>query len=238
MIDCLVEAALAPTHVPHGKPRFAPNRRGRNCAHNKPAAAAATMLRAMISCQSMAVKYRFSLEAQLPRSASALHRCHQSNKPPLENHFFLFPFKVAGSNPAMSEIFRHTRRVTYADCTVGNHVYYARYLDLLEEARGEFFRHAGMTLLALQEQDTIFPVVEVQLKYKAPARYDDVLAIEVWLTELGKIRVHFGSRILNQQGVILLEGETRHVCTSLHEKPKRVPEALAERLKPFLRLAE
>jgi acyl-CoA thioesterase FadM len=34
--------------------------------------------------------------------------------------------------------FRHGRRVTYADCTVGKHVYYARHLDFLEAARGDF----------------------------------------------------------------------------------------------------
>ena len=30
--------------------------------------------------------------------------------------------------------FQHQHRVSYADCTLGNHVYYGRYLDLLEEA--------------------------------------------------------------------------------------------------------
>jgi acyl-CoA thioester hydrolase len=135
----------------------------------------------------------------------------------------------------MSEIFRHEHRVIYAECTVGNHVYYARYLNLLEEARGEFFRQHGFTFLQMQEQDTIFPVVEVHLRYKAPARYDDVLTIEIWLTELGKIRLNFGSRILNQNGIVILEGETWHVCTSLEEKPKRAPAELIEKLKPFLK---
>lgn len=55
-------------------------------------------------------------------------------------------------------IFQYTHRVSYADCTVGNHIYYGRYLNLLEIARGEFFRHLGITLLQLQAQDTIFPV--------------------------------------------------------------------------------
>ncbi|MGN6552400.1 MAG: hypothetical protein ACTHLW_01530 [Verrucomicrobiota bacterium] len=39
----------------------------------------------------------------------------------------------------MSELsFRHDHRVAYAECTVGNHIYYGRYLDVLESARGEF----------------------------------------------------------------------------------------------------
>lgn len=134
----------------------------------------------------------------------------------------------------MSEVFHHLHRVTYAECTVGNHIYYARYLDLLEAARGEFFRKSGTALAVWQEQDTIFPVVEVRLRYKAPARYDDVLTVELWLTELGKLRLNFAFRVVNQEHKLILEGETWHVCTSLHEKPKRTPAELVAKLEPFL----
>ncbi len=132
-------------------------------------------------------------------------------------------------------IFRHTHRVTYAECTVGNHIYYSRYLDLLEEARGEFFRSLQIPFSKLQTEDVIFPVVESHLRYKFPARYDDFLTIELWLTRLQGVRMNFGSRILNQDGTLLLEGETFHVCTGLNEKPKRIPENVSERLKSFLR---
>src|SRR5882724_12051566 len=95
-------------------------------------------------------------------------------------------------------VFRHTHRVTYAECTVGDHIYYARYLDLLEAARGEFFRQLGVTFLEWQVRDTTFPVIECRLRYKSPARYDDVLAIEVWPTLAEKVRLNFSYRILNQ----------------------------------------
>jgi len=135
------------------------------------------------------------------------------------------------------KIFRHTHRVTYAECTVGNHIYYSRYLDLLEAARGEFFRSLGIPFSQLQNEDIVFPVIESHLRYKSPARYDDLLTIEIWLTRLQGVRMNFSSRIVNQVGTLLLEGETFHVCTGLNEKPKRVPEKLVERLQPFLREA-
>lgn len=122
-------------------------------------------------------------------------------------------------------------RVTYAECTVGNHIYHSRYLDLLEAARGEYLRSLGTTVLHLQNHDCIFPVVEAHLRYKYPARYDDLLSIEVRPTLVEKIRVNFGHRIVNQNGRLILEGETFHVCTGLDEKPKRLPEELAEKLK-------
>jgi acyl-CoA thioester hydrolase len=125
----------------------------------------------------------------------------------------------------------YTHRVTYAECTVGNHIYHSRYLDLLEAARGEFLRSLGTTVLYLQEHDAIFPVVEAHLRYRYPARYDDLLSIEVRPTLVEKIRVNFGHRIVNQNGRLILEAETFHVCTGLDEKPKRLPEELAEKLR-------
>lgn len=126
--------------------------------------------------------------------------------------------------------FHHTHRVTYADCTIGNHIYYGRYLNLLEAARNEFFRAIGLPLLQLQEQDTIFPVVECHLRYKSPARYDDILTVELWPVLVHGARLNFGCRILKDENTLVVEGETFHVCTGLNEKPKRIPEELAGKL--------
>jgi len=132
---------------------------------------------------------------------------------------------------------RHIHRVTYAECTVGNHIYYARYLNLLEEARGELFRTVGKPLAELQEADLIFPVIECRLRYRYPSRYDDVLTIETWITTAEKIRLNFAHRIINQSGKLILEAETHHACTSLSEKPRRLPEELTAALHPYVHRA-
>jgi acyl-CoA thioester hydrolase len=137
-----------------------------------------------------------------------------------------------------NNVFCHPYRVVYADCTAGNHVYYARYLEILEAARGEFFRSLGVTFLQWQERDTVFPVVECRLRYKSPARYDDTLTIEVWIIEAVRARLNFAYRIKKQGGAVILEGETFHVCTGLNEKPKRLPEELIELLKLYLHAAK
>jgi len=134
----------------------------------------------------------------------------------------------------MPEPFRHHHRVTYAECTLGDHIYHSRYLDLLEAARGEFLRALGEPVLGLQAADYIFPVIEARLRYKYPARYDDLLTIEVWLTRVERVRLNFGHRILNQAGRLIVEAETFHCCTSREEKPKRLPETLVARLEPYL----
>ena len=134
----------------------------------------------------------------------------------------------------MAAPFVHHHRVSYAECTVGNHIYHSRYLDLLEAARGEFLRALGRTVLELQEADYIFPVIEARLRYKFPARYDDLLAIEVRPTLVERVRLNFGHRILNQDGKLILEAETFHACTSREEKPKRMPPEMVAKLQLHL----
>ena len=130
-------------------------------------------------------------------------------------------------------VFSWPHRVTYAECAPGDHVYYARYLEMLEAARGGFFRHLGATFRQWQEAHTLFPVIEVRLRYKAPARYDDLLSIELRVTAAAGARLNFGFSILNQDGLRVLEGETLHACTDLAGKPRRLPPDLLSRLRPF-----
>jgi acyl-CoA thioester hydrolase len=135
----------------------------------------------------------------------------------------------------MSEnVFRWDYRVSYADCTVGNHVYYSRYLDLLERARGEFFRHIGKPLAHLQQEGITFPVLECHLKYHAPARYDDLLTLEVGVTMARGVRLNFRHRILAPGSRCLVDCETLQVCSSVEGKPKRLPTELVNSLGPYL----
>jgi acyl-CoA thioester hydrolase len=135
------------------------------------------------------------------------------------------------------EIFRHHQRVIYAQCTIGNHVYHSRYLDILEAARGEFMRALGWPLLRLQEENLIFPVIEARIKYKAPARYDDELIIELWIKTATRIRLTVAARIISPSGKVYIEAETDHVSTSTDEKPKRMPQELLDACERYLNAA-
>jgi len=135
---------------------------------------------------------------------------------------------------ALTEPFCHVHRVTYAECTLGNHVYYARYLDLLEAARGAMFRAAGCPFAALQEDGVIFPVIGVALEYAEAARYDDEVRVETWVTHAHRVRLAFAYRVVGPAGKVLVTASTRHVCTDLSDKPRRLPEALVSALAPWM----
>lgn len=132
--------------------------------------------------------------------------------------------------------YHHSHRVTYADCTLGNHVYYGRYLNLLEAARGAFFRDLGLSFNTLQERSVIFPVIECRLRYQAPARYDDELSIAVWPSAIARVRLNLAYRITKAAAAnqTVLEGETFHVCSNLKDRPIRLPADLVANLTPWL----
>jgi acyl-CoA thioester hydrolase len=130
--------------------------------------------------------------------------------------------------------FSHRHRVSYAECTAGNHVYHSRYLDLVEVARGEFMRARGQSFLTWQERGWMFPIIETRVRYLRMARYDDLLDIEVRLTGLKGVRMNFGYVIRNSAGQPVVEAESLHVCAGLDERPRRLPAELLAALTPWL----
>lgn len=125
----------------------------------------------------------------------------------------------------MNARFRHRHRVTYADCTVGNHAYYARCLEWLEAARGAFFRSLGTSFAALEAEGFHFPVRRCLLEYRSEARYDEDLDIEIWIVRAERVKLTFGYRITCGKRLVL-EGETLHGCLDAAGRPARLPELL------------
>ncbi len=131
------------------------------------------------------------------------------------------------------KVYSHLHRVTYGDCTNGNHVYYGRYPYLLEEVRGEFFRYLGVSFNDYNKQGYLFPVSEIKLKYFAPAEYDDELTIECHITICKGARLGFGYRIKKSSSLVL-EGETLHGCTDADSNVKRLPQNFKDYLQLYI----
>src|SRR6476646_8670260 len=103
------------------------------------------------------------------------------------------------------EVFIYRQRVIYAQCTIGNHVYHSRYLDMMEAARGEFMRAIGYPLQRLQDEDCIFPVISLRMKFIAPARYDDELEIQITLKNVSRLRLTVSHKIAGAKGQTFVE---------------------------------
>jgi acyl-CoA thioester hydrolase len=123
----------------------------------------------------------------------------------------------------MSEIFRHTIRVRYAETDQMGVVYHARYLDWFEVGRTEMIRSCGMEYRTLEEKGLLLPVVDLSIQYRKPARYDDWVVIETQLSHFSNVRLEFAYEIRKQENNdLLVTGSTRHVWVSREWKPARI----------------
>ncbi len=121
-------------------------------------------------------------------------------------------------------------RVYYEDTDFGGVVYYAKYLRYMEQGRTEFFREKGINLAECQENGFVFAVTDVHIKYKASARYDDLLEVETALTEVRKASMTFDTKIYNPHGTLLITSITKVACMNGRGRATRIPVEIMEKL--------
>ena len=100
-----------------------------------------------------------------------------------------------------------------------------------ELGRVHWLRRRGLSYRALEESGVLLPVVEMSLKYHTPGRFEDHLAIQTRLIDLGKTRVSFENRVQRVEGserVMLVSGRVELACIDRSGKIRRVPEKFHE----------
>jgi acyl-CoA thioester hydrolase len=134
----------------------------------------------------------------------------------------------AGMTAAVSETLV---RVNYSETDQMGVVYHARYLVWLDVARCDHLRHSGMSYRELEEAGLRLVVSDVSIKYRQPARYDDLIRIRCWVRAVRSRKVEFGyvvehaddGRVLATASTSLLALDTGMTLTRL---PARVGEVL------------
>lgn len=122
-------------------------------------------------------------------------------------------------------------RVYWEDTDAGGVVFYANYLKFFERARTEWLRAAGVEQQRLRDETgAMFVVAEVQTRYLAPARLDDLLQVTVQVDEQGA-----ASMVIVQEAfrgdMLLAEGRIRIGCVHAESlRPCRIPASVVNAL--------
>ena len=130
-----------------------------------------------------------------------------------------------------------TYRVIYGDTDAMGVVYYGNYLRLFERARLELLRSLGLSYSRVEAEGLRLPVAEAYCRYLRPARYEDLLEVEVWVSWLGRASMRIDYRVW-RQGELLATGFTVHGCLDARGRPRRLPPYLQEGLRRALRPGE
>ena len=125
-------------------------------------------------------------------------------------------------------------RVRYHDCDPLGIVYHGHYAKFFEIGRTEAMRKHGFSYKQLEELGFAMPVVEMNIKYFRPARYDELMDIKTIIREWPEKKIIFSSEIYNQQGQLLTSSETTFVYVKKDSLRRcHIPEIVLEHLKPF-----
>lgn len=124
----------------------------------------------------------------------------------------------------------YKKNIYYHDTDCGNVVYYANYLKYLEEARTEVLRDKGLSLKELSSKGVWFVVKNVDITYKLPARYADVLDITSEITKQKNVTLEFYQEVKRGKE-ILATAKTILVCVNSDFKPHPISNEVAILLK-------
>ena len=130
--------------------------------------------------------------------------------------------------------FRTQRRVDFCDTDLAGIVHFSNYLRYMEGAEVAFLRERGLNVsLDFEGQHLGFPRVSVHCDYETPARFDDVLDIDVTLDRLGTKSVTYGF-VFSRGGDIVARGTMTSVCCRAEKggrlEPIEIPEGIRAKL--------
>lgn len=122
-------------------------------------------------------------------------------------------------------------RVYFEDTDAGGVVFYANYLKFMERARTEWLRSLGLEQQILASELGIgFVVSQLDMKYRLPARLDDLLTVQTLITQRGRASLNFAQRIVKAE-LILAEGNIRVGCVNLESfRAAALPKVLFEQI--------
>ncbi|MBL4585005.1 MAG: YbgC/FadM family acyl-CoA thioesterase [Pseudomonadales bacterium] len=130
-------------------------------------------------------------------------------------------------------------RVYIEDTDFGGVVYHANYLCWMERARTELLRSAGFEQQTLIDEDLLFVIRAVEIRYRAPAKLDDKIIIKTSISKQTFATMVFSQRIYleaepNNEGPLLCEASVEVASVSVASRQViAVPKHIASAMKAY-----
>jgi acyl-CoA thioester hydrolase len=129
--------------------------------------------------------------------------------------------------------FSHSFRVRYGECDPQGIVFNANYVAYFDHGFTELWREAFGSYAVMEERGLDMVVAEVNVQFRAPARFDDLVTLSLAIESLGTTSM--SSRLWLHRGEeLLVEGRMRHVVVDAERWEKtEIPAWLREGLTPY-----
>ncbi len=122
-------------------------------------------------------------------------------------------------------------RVRYAETDQMGVAHHANYLVWCEFARTDHMRSQGVSYRDLEQRGLRLPVVDARVRYRQPARYDDLLRVRCWVRETSSRRVTFGYLVERaDDGLLLATAQTALIAVDSEHAVTTIPRVVREKL--------
>lgn len=120
-------------------------------------------------------------------------------------------------------------RVRYAETDAMGVVYHTNYIIWFEVGRGEYLREKGGEYREFEGKGFYLPVIEVDARFLAAARYDDVVVVRTSLQQFRSrsVTLHY-EVLMKDTGQLLVTGHTKHLCMDREGTVRRLPRELID----------
>lgn len=123
-------------------------------------------------------------------------------------------------------------RVRYGETDQMGVVYHGNYAQYFEVGRVEWLRKFGISYKQMEESGIMLPVISLNVKYKRPARYDDLIKVRTELVKIPSATIEFNYEIVNDKNELLVTGNTTLVFMDINKnRPTRCPQYLLDQLR-------
>jgi acyl-CoA thioester hydrolase len=132
--------------------------------------------------------------------------------------------------------FDYQKRVRYGETDQMGYLYYGNYATYYEIGRVEMLRSLGLTYKHMEEElQVMMPVVNLQVRYLRPAKYDDLITIRTILREPpGEKYITFHMELFNEAGKLINAGSVKLCFVDMNTfKTVPPPSYLMQKLIPF-----
>jgi acyl-CoA thioester hydrolase len=116
-------------------------------------------------------------------------------------------------------------RVRYAETDRMGLLHHANYLVYFEQGRTELLRSQGLAYKDLEDQGFLLVLTRVQVRYRKPARYDDLLTLRTIVERTSMVKIEHRYELLCD-GQLLAEGQTTLGCIDRDGRPQMLPDIL------------
>ena len=122
-------------------------------------------------------------------------------------------------------------RVRFVETDLMGVVHHSNYLRWFEMARVEYLRTANVLLPDLIADGILFPITDVQCKYRQSAYFDEKIRVEARLVDFSRAKLCFAYRVVREtDNVLLAEGNTQNVFTDDKGRIIRLPQLYFDRI--------